>query len=216
MQQVLMQLDMRVPTGLDCTAYHEDLRRSFLASYKKDQWFQMSVQGLGTATWRLRGRVMLATKVKVKSVRRRIRDILMKCHERLALPDPANHVFGKHLEAALDVKPDNDPFSGDRHSWTIEPASQLQPAPAASFAAPVATSGQAAAASRPRPPASAGARAAQPAWAYRPCAGGDCAAGGPCSSAGVGAPTPAAATASVVPGPPAARAPAPSSSRART
>ena len=104
------------------TNFYADLRLSFLKSFIKDQRFQMSVQGLGTATWQLQGRVMLKADVRLRTARQRIRDILLKWHGRLGLSADAGHAFKKLLESKLVVKSlaDDEPFAGDSHWWTPE------------------------------------------------------------------------------------------------
>ena len=141
-QQVLIQLDLRVPDGCNATVYHEDLKKSFLESYaNKDEWFQMSVQGLGTPTWHLQGRAKLQKEIHHRSARKRIRDILIKCQGNLGLSPPVNQAYSKYLETALVVKPDAEPLSGERRWWrTAAPAAGPALLPAAAAGAPVAQS----------------------------------------------------------------------------
>ena len=118
MQQVLIQLDLRVPDGCNATVYHEDLKKSFLESYaNKDEWFQMSVQGLGTPTWHFQGRAKLQKEIHHRSARKRIRDILIKCQGNLGLSPPVNQAYSKYLETALVVKSDAEPLSGEKRWW---------------------------------------------------------------------------------------------------
>ena len=178
-----------------------------MTTYKNER-FQMSLQGLGTDTWRLEGRVKLNKLCKLRNARTRIKSVLMDWNDGLDPPPNESHAFNAHLAKCLDLKPDAAPFTaaGDTHSWTIveRQAAQAPPAaiaerqaapapPAAITGAPIAgAGGQAAAAAGQQPPAGAGALAAAPAWAYRPspCTGrrgrgrGDCAgvACGPCRS----------------------------------
>ena len=217
-QQLRIQIALRVPDVhniLSLQQLHEDLKQSFIDSYiKKGECLEMSLQGLGTGTWNLHGRAKLNAEIHLRSARKRIRDLLLRWHERLRLPEPANKVFSKHLETALHVKPDTEPFSGDQHCWTIlehnlqePPAAFTQPV---AFAAPVAVSKHAATASRPAiVGASAGAFAGGWSYAVR--------VGGPCGASGTGAPStpsdaaalsrscegPTGAIVSSVPGPPA-------------
>jgi len=207
-QQVLIQLDLRVPDGCNATVYHEDLKKSFLESYaNKDEWFQMSVQGLGTPTWHLQGRAKLQKEIHHRSARKRIRDILIKCQGNLGLSPPVNQAYSKYLETALVVKPDAEPLSGERRWWrTAAPAAGPALLPAAAAGAPVAAPPRAPGASTApgagrgaaAPPATAraasggGSTRAAPAWAFsaRRCvAGGPCTAGGcGCGAAGAAAP----------------------------
>ena len=121
MQQVRIQCTIRVPDGCDTPAYHEDLKKSFLESFgRKDEWLHISVRGLGTPAWHLQGRAKLEKEVRHRSARQRIRDIFVRCHERLGLNEAVNHAFGKYLETALEVKPDTDPFDGEKRWWRIE------------------------------------------------------------------------------------------------
>ena len=59
-QQVQIEVDLQIEDRLiqsgNATTSYADLRQSFLECYKKDEDFQMTVLGLETATWRLRGR----------------------------------------------------------------------------------------------------------------------------------------------------------------
>lgn len=179
MQQLRIQLALRVPTFHNITSWqqlHEDLKQSFIDSYiKKGECLEMYIQGLGTGTWNLHGRAKLNSEIHLRSARKRIRDLLLRWHERLRLPEPADKAFSKHLETALSVKPDAESFSGDRHCWTIlEPTLQEPPAaftqPVAAFATPVIAGRHAATASRPPPPDIVGSRAFCPFAAGCSCA----------------------------------------------
>ena len=144
---------------MDSPKFYADLRLSFLESYKKDQYFQMSVQGLGTGTWQMRGRAMPKAPVHLRNARQRVRDILINCHRRLALNPAMDQAFGKYLETKLRVTSVEEPFSGSTHWWTPE-----DPRGQPSFAAAAAFSG-------PRTVNVAGPPAA-PTWAFnRPSAG---------------------------------------------
>ena len=60
-QQVIdLQIADRLIQSRNATTYYADLRllvrQLFLESYKKEQYFRISVLGLDTATWRLQGR----------------------------------------------------------------------------------------------------------------------------------------------------------------
>jgi len=207
-QQVRIQLALRVPDGCDAAAYHEDLKTSFLESYaKKNEWLQISLQGLGTPTWQLQGQAKLEKAIRHSSARTRIRDIFKKCHDGLGLSPPVNQAYSKYLETALVVKPDAEPLSGERRWWrTAAPAAGPALLPAAAAGAPVAAPPRAPGASAApgpgrgaaAPPATAraasggGSTRAAPAWAFsaRRCvAGGPCTAGGcGCGAAGAAAP----------------------------
>ena len=134
-----IQLDLQVPVASNATDtnFYADLRLSFLKSFIKDQRFQMSVQGLGTATWQLQGRVMLKADVRLRTARQRIRDILLKWHGRLGLSADAGHAFKKLLESKLVVKSlaHDEPFAGDSHWWTPESPPLVGSVPYASAAA---------------------------------------------------------------------------------
>ena len=113
-----MQVSLRVPAGCDATSYHEDLKKKFIDAYSKkdDEMLQMSLHVIEPSVWHLQGRAKMHDEVHLRGARRRIRNMLMKCHERLGLPPEANLTFGIFLETALDVKPDAESFSGDRIS----------------------------------------------------------------------------------------------------
>jgi hypothetical protein len=126
--QVRIQVVLPVPAYFNSTAttaYHEDLRESFLKSYQKENKFKMSLQGLGTGTWHLLGRVLFSQPCKLRSARDRVRTILMKCHERLGLSYAENQAFSHQLgvTANLSVKKDTEPFAEEGHHWNVEGAS---------------------------------------------------------------------------------------------
>ena len=100
---------IKIDIALEATANYELLRQSFLESYSKDPYFQMTVQGLGTAVWRLNGRAKMGGSPQICSTT--CQRILMKCHGRLGLPPASNQEFGKYLEKELQVTPDAAPFS---------------------------------------------------------------------------------------------------------
>ena len=95
-QQVCIERILPVPAGCACETYHEGLRDQFLKTYKKDTRFEMSVQGLGTDTLRLEGRVIFAQSCQVKNARERGKNMLPKFHDGIEIPgvDPA---FKAHL-----------------------------------------------------------------------------------------------------------------------
>ena len=64
--QIRFRVVLPVPVNRDSTAYHEDIRGSFIKSYKKEKKFQVSLQGLGTGTWLLDGRVMFANNANLE------------------------------------------------------------------------------------------------------------------------------------------------------
>jgi len=121
-----MQVVLPVPAYCNSTAYHEDLRNSFLKSYQKENKFKMSLQGLGTGTWHLVGRVMFSQQCKLRNARDRIKSILMKCHERLELSYAEKQAFSQHLgqTANLSVKKDTEPFAEEGHHWIVEGSSR--------------------------------------------------------------------------------------------
>ena len=121
--------------------FYAEVRQSFLASFKKDQNLQMTVQGLGTQTWLLQGRVRLIQEVHLRNLRKPVRKILLKCQNSLGLPPASNQEFGKYLEKELHVTPDEAPFSGESHWWTPE--------------SPFAVLGESAATAAEHPPATA-------------------------------------------------------------
>ena len=93
MQQVRIQLILRVSDGCNAIAYRGDLKTLFLESYfNKDEWFQMSVQGLGTPTWHLQGRAKLVKVIHHRVVRNQIKliitDVFKKCNEKLGFSPP--------------------------------------------------------------------------------------------------------------------------------
>ena len=120
-----MQIVLRVPANCDSVLYHEDIRDSFLESYKKENNFQMSMQGLGTGTWLLDGRVKFKKAQRLRTARERIRGILLKCHNRLGFSDAANQAFSEYLgqTANLTAKKDCEPFAEGGHRWIVEGSS---------------------------------------------------------------------------------------------
>jgi hypothetical protein len=125
-EQVRFQIVLPVPASCDSAAYHEEIRDSFLKSYQKERKFQMSVQGLGTEMWRLEGRVMFSKPCKPKSVRQRIKDILLKCYNNLNFSSDEKKKFNQYLQetANLNVKKDTQPFDEEGHHWNVEPNAQ--------------------------------------------------------------------------------------------
>jgi hypothetical protein len=123
--QVRFQLVLPVPASCDSKAYLEDVRDSFLKSYKNETKFQMSLQGLGTGSWHLDGRVMFTSSCKLRNARQRIKTILMKCHERLRLSHAEIQAFNQHLgqTANLNVKKDTEPFAEEGHRWNVDGSS---------------------------------------------------------------------------------------------
>ena len=119
--QVRIQVVLPVPAYCNSTAYHEDLRESFLKSYQRENKFKMSLQGLGTGTWHLLGRVVFSQTCKLRSARDRIKSILMKCHGRLDLSSAENQAFSQHLglTSNLNVKKDTEPFAEEFHQWNV-------------------------------------------------------------------------------------------------
>ena len=73
----------------------------------------MTVKGLETAMWLFRGQVRLKDEVHLRNLRKRVRKILLKCHDSLGLPTASDQDFGKYLEKTLHVAPDTTPFSVD-------------------------------------------------------------------------------------------------------
>jgi hypothetical protein len=47
-QQFRVQFTMKVPPSWQIRGYHSRVSALFLSSYKKEQWFQMTQQGVGT------------------------------------------------------------------------------------------------------------------------------------------------------------------------
>ena len=119
LEQIRIQVILPVPAGCDSTKFYADVKESFLKSYKNENKFEISLQGLGTETWRLDGRVMFTKPCKQRNARERIKGILMKCHKRLGLSDAANQAFNQHWAqtANLNVKKDTAPFAGESHRW---------------------------------------------------------------------------------------------------
>ena len=171
-QQVQIQVDLQIADRLiqlgNSTTYYADLRQSFLESYKKDEYFQISVLGLDTATWRLRGRSRFKHEVHLRNARLRIRELLIKWHGRLGLPPTANQEFSRYLEKELHVTPDAEPFSGEPHCgeshWWIPESPPDRPQ--AAVGAPVL--GESAAAAAGRPQDAQRVSLGTPAWAFNP------------------------------------------------
>ena len=67
-----MQVILPVPAGCDSTKFYADVKESFFKSYKNENKFQISLQGLGTETWRLEGRVMFTKPCKQRNASERI------------------------------------------------------------------------------------------------------------------------------------------------
>ena len=111
----LIEVDLQIADRLihsgNATTYYADLRQTFLECYKKDEYFQISVLGLDTATWRLRGRSRIQHEVHFQKARQRIGGILMQWHGRLVLPPASNQAFTEYLQKELQVTPDAAPFS---------------------------------------------------------------------------------------------------------
>jgi hypothetical protein len=132
--QFQVQLNLNVPAGWRMQGYHARLQDVFLKTYKREQRFQMTLQGIGTDTWRLEGRVRLNQECKLRNARTRFKGVLMRCYEDLRLSPAENKAFSDYLGSSnvLSVKPDAEPFPGDgsTHSWTVvEPTSQPPPQP---------------------------------------------------------------------------------------
>ena len=139
--QIRVDVAIPVPAAWRLNGYHERLRDLFMTTYKNEQRFQMSLQGLGTNMWRVEGRVKFNKKCQLKSARKRIKGVFMDCHDSLQPSLNESDAFNQHLAKFLNVKPDDQPFSGDgdTHSWTVVEsagASQRQLAPAAPPARP--------------------------------------------------------------------------------
>ena len=119
LEQIRIQVILPVPAGCDSTKFYADVKESFFKSYKNENKFQISLQGLGTETWLLEGRVKFTNQCKLKNARERIKGILLKCHKRLGFSDATNQAFIQHLgqTANLNVKKDTEPFAGESHRW---------------------------------------------------------------------------------------------------
>jgi len=139
--QIKIQVPLPVPDGFNSAAYFADLKQIFLESYDEDLFFQMSVQGVGSHTWWLRGNVRLKERVHLKSARKRVKRILVSCHSRHILDPDLNTKFGDYLASKLKVTSDAEQLSGTSHCWT--PASLREPSSASTVpATAAATSGQ--------------------------------------------------------------------------
>ena len=117
--QIWIQVPLPVPDGCNSAAYFADLKQTFLQSYDEDIFFQMSVQGIGTPTWWLRGNVRLKERVHLKSTRKRVKRIMVSsCHSRHVLDPDLNTKFGDYLARELKVTSDTEQLSGESHWWT--------------------------------------------------------------------------------------------------
>ena len=130
---------MHVPDGCNAAAYYADLEQKFLEYYKDALFFQMSVQGVRTATWWLQGSVRLKEDVLLKNARSRVRKILLDCHSRHVLDTELNTKFGDYLASELKVTSDAEQLSGNSHSWTpssLREQSSTLAVPAAALSGP--------------------------------------------------------------------------------
>jgi hypothetical protein len=76
---------LRVPNGCYAAAYYANMKQTvltFLESYWQEQFFQISVQGVETATWWFQESVTLRMKndVHLRNARARLRKILLSCY----------------------------------------------------------------------------------------------------------------------------------------
>ena len=69
LQQAEIRLALRIPEYSNVPKFYAEVRQLFLVSFKKDQNFQMTVQGLGTQTWLLQGRERLKQEVNLRNWR---------------------------------------------------------------------------------------------------------------------------------------------------
>jgi hypothetical protein len=124
--QVCIKVILPVPSCCDSTAYHANIRDSFLTSYQKEIKFQMLMQCLGTAVWHLAGRVMFTKPCKLRNARERVRGILLRCHKQLEFSEAENKKFSDYLgqSANLSVKKDTEPFAEEGHHWIVEGSSR--------------------------------------------------------------------------------------------
>ena len=139
--QIRIQVPLPVPDGCNSAAYFADLKQTFLQSYDEDIFFQMSMQGIGTPTWWLRGNVRLKERVHLKSTRKRVKRIMVSsCHSRHVLDPDLNTKFGDYLARELKVTSDTEQLSGESHWWTSwslrEQSSTLAAVPASAFSGP--------------------------------------------------------------------------------
>ena len=137
--QIKIQVPLHVPDGCNAAAYYADMGHTFLESYSQDQFFQMSVQGVGTSTWWLQGSVRLKENVRLRSARSRVRKILLDCHSRHVLNTELNTKFGDYLASELKVTSDAAQLSGNSHWWTpssLREQSSTLAVPAAALSGP--------------------------------------------------------------------------------
>ena len=116
--QIKIQVPLHIPDGCNAAAYYADLEQTFFKCYKDALFFQMSVQGVRTATWWLQGSVRLKEDVLLKNARSRVRKILLDCHSRHVLDTELNTKFGDYLASELKVTSDAEQLSGNSHWWT--------------------------------------------------------------------------------------------------
>ena len=118
--QIRASVTIPVPLAWHSNAYHKRLRDIFMSTYKTDQRFQMSLQGLGTDVWRVEGRIKLNKQCQLRSARKRFMGVLMDCHDDLHTSRNESDAFRNDIAKFLHVKPDNEPFPevGDTHSST--------------------------------------------------------------------------------------------------
>jgi hypothetical protein len=104
--QIKIEVSLHVPDGCNAAAFYADMEQTFLESYSQDHFFQMSVQGVRTATWRLQGSVRMKEDVPLRNARLRVRKILLSCHSRHVLDTGLNTKFGDYLASELTVTAD--------------------------------------------------------------------------------------------------------------
>jgi hypothetical protein len=138
--QIRIQVPLHVPDRCNAGAYYADLEQTFFEYYKDALFFQMSVQGVRTATWWLQGSVRMKEDVYLKNARTRVRQILLSCHSRHVLDTGLNTKFGDYLASELKVTVGAEQLSGKSHWWTPSSNSREQSSnlavPAAALSGP--------------------------------------------------------------------------------
>jgi hypothetical protein len=72
--QIKIKVSLHFHDGCNAAAFYADMEQTFLESYSQDHFFQISVQGVRTATWRLQGSLRMKEDVLLRNARLRVRN----------------------------------------------------------------------------------------------------------------------------------------------
>ncbi len=145
------------------------MEQTFFEYYRDALFFQMSVQGAGTATWWLQGSMRIKGDVILKNARSRVREILVSCHSRHVLHPVLKKNFRDYLARELKVTSDAGQLSGNSHWWT---PSSLREQPSTVAVPAAALSGPRTVHVVPGPAASSARAPGAPTWAFNRHRGG--------------------------------------------